>query len=94
MGVALIALGGILIVVAVICQIMVLVKLFQTEGAGKGILGLLCGPYLLIWGFMNASRLNLMKLMLGWIVLAIIGGILVGIGSGMSAAEMGTYSTP
>ncbi len=94
MGMVLIVLGALLLLVAVVCQILVLVKLFQTEGAGKGILGLICNLYLLIWGFMNAQKYNLMKLLIGWIVFAILGGILVGIGSGMSAAEMGTYSTP
>ncbi len=92
MGAVLIGLGCILLFVAVVCQIMVLVKLFQTEGAGKGVLGLICNLYLLIWGFMNASRLNLTKLMIGWIVLAIIGGILLGIGMGMSGMEM-NYTT-
>jgi hypothetical protein len=94
MGMILIVLGAIFVLVAIICQIMVLVKLFQTEGAGKGILGLICNLYLLIWGFMNASRLNLMKLLIGWIVFALIGGALIGAGSAMSASEMSTYTTP
>ena len=94
MGMVLIVLGCILILVGAICQIMVLVKLFQTEGAGKGILGLLCNPYLLIWGFMNASRLNLMKLMLGWIGFAIVGVIMVLIGAAMSGIDLSNYTTP
>ena len=88
MGMVLIVLGSILLLVAVICQLMVLVKLFQTEGAGKGILGFFCNIYLLIWGFMNAGRLNLMKLMIGWVVFAILGGILLGAGIAMSGIDM------
>ncbi|MBV9958582.1 MAG: hypothetical protein JO360_09180 [Acidobacteria bacterium] len=88
MAYALIGLGGLLALIGIICQIMVLVKLFQTEGAGKGILGLLCSPYLLIWGFMNAGRLNLMKLMLGWIGLTIIGVVLCVIGSTMMGVDL------
>jgi hypothetical protein len=88
MGYVLVGLGCILLLIAVICQIMVLVKLFQTEGAGKGILGLICGLYLLIWGFMNASKLNLMTLMMGWLIGGILGGILLAIGSPMLGLEM------
>lgn len=88
MGIVLIALGCILLLIAIVCQLMVLVKLFQTEGAGKGILGLVCNIYLLIWGFMNAARLNLMKLLIGWLVFGILGGILLGIGIVMSGYNM------
>ena len=94
MGMVLIVLGCILIFIAAICQIMVLVKLFQTEGAGKGILGLICNLYLLIWGFMNAGRLNLMKLMIGWVVCGILGGALLGGGAVMSGIDLQQYSTP
>lgn len=88
MGMILIVLGCILILIGIICQLMVLVKLFQTEGAGKGILGLICNIYLLIWGFMNAARLNLMKLMLGWIIFVILGTILLVAGMMMSGMNM------
>jgi hypothetical protein len=77
--------------------IIVLVKLFQNEGAGKGILGLICGIYTYIWGWMNATRLNLKKLMLIWTVLIIVGIILYIIGGGaamissMSSQPTTTY---
>ncbi|MBV9209799.1 MAG: hypothetical protein JOZ52_04180 [Acidobacteria bacterium] len=95
MGFVLIGLGSLFILIAAICQIMVLVKLFQTEGAGKGILGLICNIYLLIWGFMNAQRLNLMKLMIGWVVCGLLGGALLAGGiimSGMSMQQMNMNS--
>ncbi len=53
--------------------IIVLIKLFQNEGALKGILGLICGLYTFIWGWMNASRFNIRNLMLIWTVLIILG---------------------
>jgi hypothetical protein len=93
MGIVFVGLGCVLLLIAAICQIMVLVKLFQTEGVGKGILGLICGLYLLIWGFMNAGKLDLMKFMVGWLVGGILGGILLGIGSPMMAGP-GTTSMP
>jgi hypothetical protein len=59
-----------------ICFIIVLIKLFQNEGALKGILGLICGLYTFIWGWMNASRLGINTIMLIWTVLIIVGIIL------------------
>lgn len=59
-----------------ICFIMVLIKLFQEEGALKGILGLICSLYTFIWGWMNASRLGINTIMLIWTVLGIIGVVL------------------
>ena len=55
-----------------ICFIIVLIKLFQNEGALKGILGLICALYTFIWGWMNANKLNLKTIMLIWTVLIIV----------------------
>lgn len=57
---------------SLICFIIVLIKLFQNEGALKGILGLICGLYTFIWGWMNAGKLNLRNIMMIWTVLIII----------------------
>ncbi len=56
--------------------IMVLIKLFQNEGALKGILGLICSLYTFIWGWMNADRLGIKNIMLLWTGLVILGLIL------------------
>lgn len=53
-------------IAAFACFIVVLVKLFQTEGPLYGILGLICGLYTLIWGWMNADKLNIKNIMLIW----------------------------
>ena len=55
-----------------IVAIMVLIKLFQNEGALKGILGLICGLYTFIWGWMNANRLGIKNLMIIWTLLIIL----------------------
>ena len=80
-------LGMLFLLGAAICAIIVLVKLFQTEGAGKGILGLICGIYLYIWGWMNAKNLNLSTIMIAWTALLIIGCILYGIAGGLAVAS-------
>ena len=41
--------------VCLACWIMILIKLFQREGTGKGIFGLICGLYTFYWGWKNAT---------------------------------------
>ncbi len=70
-----------------ISGIVVLVKLFQTEGLLKGILGLICMLYTFIWGWMNISKeelklKNWMYLWTGAIVVGVILNVISGIGSG------------
>jgi hypothetical protein len=64
---------------SVVCWILVLVQMFK-QSVGKGILGLICGLYAFIWGWMN-SNLGLKNIMLLWtaaIVLGFIGGAIGG----------------
>ncbi len=51
MFIALAAISGI---ACLVCFIMVLVKMFQNENIGLGILGIFCGLWTFIWGWMNA----------------------------------------
>jgi hypothetical protein len=64
--------------IALVCGIMVLVKLFQQEGAGKGILGLICMLYTYIWGWQNIKKeeLQLKTWMYVWTGAIILGIIL------------------
>ena len=64
----------------VICWIIVLIKIFQNDGALKGILGLICSLFAFIWGWMNAGRLGVKNIMMIWTVLIIIYLILGAIG--------------
>jgi len=68
----------------IICQIFVAIKIFQNDGALKGILALLCGLFGLIWGWMNASRLNIKNIMMIWTVLIILYAILAAMSGGFS----------
>ena len=59
------------------CFLIVLIKMFQTEGALQGILGIItCGIYALIWGWLRASRYNLRNIMIIWTVCIIVSLIL------------------
>jgi hypothetical protein len=72
------------------CYVMVLIKMFPAEGPLKGILGIICGLYTYVWGWMNSSRFNLKTIMLAWtglIILQIALGAVVGMSmaSGLSS---------
>ena len=68
---------------SLICFIIVLIKLFQNEGALKGILGLICGLYTFIWGWMNADRLGIKNIMMIWSLLILV-NIILGFVGGFS----------
>lgn len=57
---------------AFVVQILVVVKMFQNAGALHGILGIICGLYAYIWGWMNSTKLGIRNLMIIWTILIII----------------------
>lgn len=63
-----------------VCWIMVLIKMFKTqESPLMGILGIFCGLWAFIWGWMNAAKYDLKKIMMLWSaawVLAVIGAVI------------------
>lgn len=76
--------------IAWIAGIVVLVKLFQTEGILKGLLGLICMLYTYIWGWQNVGRedLKLRTWMMVWTGAIVLGAILNVVGA-MSGASGG-----
>ena len=62
--------------VSIICWIIVLTKMFPAEGALRGVLGIICGLYALIWGWQNADRFNIRNVVLLWTVAIVVGLIL------------------
>jgi len=64
--------------IAFVAGVMVLVKLFQQEGALKGILGFICMLYTYIWGWQNIKKeeLQLKTWMYVWTGAIILGFIL------------------
>ena len=86
-------LGLILWLGCLICFIIVLIKLFQENGVLHGILGLICGLYTFIWGWMNANRLNIKNIMIIWTLLIIV-SIIVNVMSGGFHYSFGTPTTP
>lgn len=65
-------------IVSVVCWVMTLIKMFtDTEKGGvvHGIIGIICGIWALIWGWINAGRLNHQKVMVIWTI-AIVAGMI------------------
>ena len=76
-----------------ICYIIVLIKLFQNEGLVKGILGIICGLFTFIWGWMNADRYSIKNIMMIWTVLLII-AIIMNFALGVSMVPGYPSTTP
>ena len=74
-------LSGLAGLAAFVLFIMVLIKLFQNEGTGKGILGLICAIYTFIWGWMKHKELDITKIMIAWTALIVVSGILSSLAS-------------
>ncbi len=51
---------------SLICWIMVLIRLFKAKGALHGILGIICGLYPFIWGWINVNALGIKNIMIAW----------------------------
>ncbi len=66
-------LAMILSLCSLICFIIVLIKQFQNGGVVHGIIGIItCGIWTLIWGWMNAGKLNITNIMMIWTLLIIV----------------------
>ena len=75
----------------IVCWIMVVIKMFQDAGPLHGILGIICGLYALIWGWMNGSRLGIKNIVMIWTLLIVV-NIVLGFVGGFSYS-FGTPST-
>lgn len=71
-----IVLTGIIAVANLILALIVLIKLFQKEGVGKGILGFICMLYTFIWGWQNREEQNITNVMYAWTACIVINMVL------------------
>jgi hypothetical protein len=68
---------------SIVCWIIVVVKMFQNAGVLQGILGLICGIWAFIWGWMNADRVG-KNIMFAWTALIVLSIVLNVAGGGFS----------
>ncbi len=86
MGAVLMILGVVFCIASAVCSIIVLIDAFRNE-IWKGVLGLLCGLYLLIYAFTEYDGDNKTMIILGILLGGLIGGALMGAGGAMSGAR-------
>lgn len=87
-------LAMILSLVSLVCFIIVLIKQFQNGGALHGIIGIVtCGIWTLIWGWMNATKLNIKNIMMIWTLVLVV-CIILNVMSGGFSYSIGTPATP
>ena len=68
--------------------VIVLIKLFKYEGTGKGILGIICGLYTFIWGWMKAKELEMTDIMLFWSFVTLLQFVLWAIANKTALSQM------
>jgi len=61
-----------LTIVSLVCWIKVLIVLFKKAGVGLGILGIICGLFAFIWGWMKHKENGLTKVMTVWTITIVI----------------------
>ena len=73
---------------SIFCWIKVLIVIFNTQGAGLGILGILCPLFTFIWGWMKAKEHNLQQIMMIWTGVIVGSVILNMLGLGAMFSEL------
>jgi hypothetical protein len=79
-------------IISLVLFVIVLIKLFQKEGALKGILGFFCGIYTFIWGWLKHKELALTKTMTLWSIFTVASMIMPGILISTGAIELLSYA--
>lgn len=96
MGMVMVVIGGICSIVALVCSIIVLIHAFQNT-VWKGVLGLFCGIYLLIYGFTEFESDKKGLILAGMLGAGILGSLLTNFGGmqlGLSGPGIGTGAVP
>lgn len=79
MGIVLVLAGGVLSIASFVCSMMILIDAFQ-NAIWKGVVGLLCGIYLVYYGLVEYDRDNKWPIVLTAIVGGGIGGAMLNVG--------------
>ena len=91
MAMALYGLAMICSLVSIVCWILTLVKMFGDQEKGgvlHGIIGIICGLYALIWGWMNHAQHNHKTIMMVWTGVIVASIVLQVAAGAMMASQM------
>jgi hypothetical protein len=75
-------------IAGLICWIMILIKMFQQAGVLQGILGIICGIWAFIWGWMNVGSHGQKPVMIAWSVIIALNLVLTALSVASAASEM------
>jgi len=64
---------GVILALAIVCWIIVLTKMFPAGGVVKGILGIICALYALIWGYQHKDEQGIASVVQAWLGLIVVG---------------------
>lgn len=82
---------GILALIAgigsIVCWIIILIEMFKRENVLLGILGIICGLWAFIWGWMNVGKHDKRQVMQIWTA-CIIAGIVLQVMAGVMAPDL------
>jgi hypothetical protein len=84
------ALGGIIGILSLVCWIIILIDAFKNE-VWKGIVGFLCGLYLLYYAVAEFQHEKKWLIVIGWLIGGFVGGALINMG--ILAGAMGASSS-
>jgi len=62
----------ILTIISLVCWIKVLILIFKRAGVGLGIVGIICGLFAFVYGWIKAGEWGIKKLMLVWSLITVI----------------------
>ncbi len=60
------ALAGVASLAQLVCLILVLIKMFQDNKIGLGVVSILCGIVAFVYGWMNVDRYRIKNVMIIW----------------------------
>lgn len=84
---------GLASIVSIVCWIMILIKIFK-RNVGLGILGIICGLFTFIYGWVKVKEFDCKKVMVIWTVAFVVTLIAQAMGAGaMFQQLMGEMQT-
>ncbi|NQT93847.1 MAG: hypothetical protein HQ559_13895 [Lentisphaerae bacterium] len=92
MDVLLQALMVIVGIISVVCWIMVLIKIFK-DNVGLGILGVVCGLFAFIYGWVKVKEYAVKKIMIVWSIVFVVSLVLNALGAGAAFTQIMQQAT-
>lgn len=77
-------------ITSLVCFIIIVIELFKIQGVALGILGIICGIFTFIWGWVKVDEHGKRNIMIIWSI-AIVGSIIANVITAAGASASGGY---